>query len=61
MATATPESAQLSNNFAQKNDKGVGEIIIETNGNILSEATQIQSTQNVELSNNLGELHKIEL
>lgn len=50
------ESAQLSNNFAQKNDKGVGEIIIKHNGTIVSEATQLQSTQGVELSNNLGML-----
>ena len=50
------ESSQLSNNFANLNDTGVGEIIIKHNGTIVSEVTQIQSTQGVEVSNNLGQL-----
>lgn len=50
------ESVQLSNNFAELPDKGTGEITIDPNGTINSEATQIKSTQGVGSSNNLAQL-----
>ena len=50
-----PESVQLSNDFANLPDNGVGEIIIERDGVIISEVTQVKSTQGVGLSNDLGQ------